>query len=119
VSTTGLKCSGGVRSATATELPLLFSGWSDRSWQSELAGRTVSGNLFAWVPSTGVQKVNFRLDAKAVRTDATSPFDLVEGNQWWAEPLLTSALTKGEHRIQIAAEKSGRCLTRTVSFTVA
>lgn len=114
----GLSCTKRTVTTSATALPLLFSRWSDRSWAAELSGKTVSGELFAWVPTAGVKEVSFRIDRGAYRVDREAPFDLVGGNTWWGEPLRTSTLTKGKHTIEVTASKADGCLVRTVSFTV-
>jgi hypothetical protein len=66
--------------------------------------------VFAWVPSTGVTKVRFQLDTRPVRLDVEAPFDLVDGNQWWANGFSTTTMTKARTRCTWC-QRSGDCLT--------
>ncbi len=109
-------CTGAPVAASAGQLPLMYSPYNDRSWGQELTGRTVQGDVYAWVPTGDHDRVEFTLDSRPTRTDTTAPFDLVGGHEWWAEPL--NDLTAGTHAVKILAHRSdGTCLTRTATFT--
>ncbi len=117
---TSISCVGAAVAATSTRLPLSYSRWSDRSWASELTGASVSGNVFAFTPSTGLRAVSYQLDARPVRVDGTAPFDLVDGNVWWASALDTTTLKAGQHTVAMVAQRTdGTCMKRTATFRTA
>ena len=115
---TALDCGMGTRRGTAVQVPVSYSPWSSRAQPRELAGRAVAGAVHVWVPSTAAVSVSLRLDGRAPRIDTAAPFDLVGGDSQRALPLRLVGLRKGVHTVEVTAQRSTGCLTRTVTFTV-
>jgi hypothetical protein len=71
-----------------------YSPWSDRSWTSPLAGKTITGNLFAYITSGAIKSVAFYVDDPTrsmapVNVDSAAPFDVTASSAWWSNGLHT------------------------------
>ena len=128
---TALDTSGnesGPATANATRAALYalqMSVSSNRSAPVALAGRTVSGNIYAFTtPTTDVLRVRFFVDNPAMTatpvTDVTAPYD-AKGTRadGTANPFNTSLLTNGAHTLTAAVDKAaGGTEVHTATFTV-
>ena len=80
---------------------LLVSSSADRLNPSPLAGKTVSGNIYAFTsPSTGVYRVRSCLDdpnksGTPRRTESTAPYDFAGGTVSTPNPFDTRPLSNG------------------------
>jgi hypothetical protein len=92
---------------------LLVSSSADRSNPSPLAGKTVSGIMYAFTsPDSGVYRVRFYLDDPNMsgtprRTESTAPYDFAGGTVSTANPFDTRTLSNGSHTITAAVDKTG------------
>lgn len=88
--------------STSPASGILLSYSPDRSNAVDLSGRTVSGNIYVFVPATGVSRVAFLVDGKLVKNENLPPFDLAgtatTGNL--ANAFNASGLSAGTHSIQ-------------------
>ncbi|MDB5426163.1 MAG: hypothetical protein JWR43_138, partial [Phenylobacterium sp.] len=93
----------------------------DRIGSTDLAGATVAGNMYVFLGGdlTGIQRVEFRVDNRAVNTDRSAPWDLVGGNAGAAQPFDTRSLTDGAHSVSaIITFSNAQSATVTDSFVV-
>lgn len=111
--------------APTTEIAFDFSTSSDRSNPNNLAGATVSGDIFVTIgPSAEIDQVRFFLDdtslsGSPIQTENGAPFDIQGGSQSNANPFDTTALSNGDHTLSIRVLlNDGTVLTETVTFTV-
>ena len=92
---------------------LLVSSSSNRSNPTPLAGKTVSGNIYAFTsPDFGVYRVRFHLDDPNMsgsprRTEKNAPYDFAGGSVSTANPFDTRKVSNGSHTITAAVEKTG------------
>ncbi len=102
---------------------LTVAPYGDRSAESPLAGRTLSGLVHVRAhPVNGVDQVAFHLDDPLRRNaprrvDTWAPYDLVDGTATSA--LDTSTLSPGAHTLTVASTVAGWTEVTTVAFTVA
>jgi hypothetical protein len=99
-----------------------FSTSNTRTASKVLAGATVSGSAYVFVPqSGGITSVAFFVDGatKPARTDSAAPFDLVgNGSTGAALPLDTTTMSAGTHRITVRIARGTSVTSLTSSFTV-
>jgi Bacterial Ig domain len=81
---------------------ILLSYAPDRSNAVDLNGRTVSGNIYVFVPSSGVNQVRFLIDGTQVKIESIAPFDLAGTSTNGTNALAfdASALAAGTHTVQ-------------------
>jgi hypothetical protein len=99
--------------AQTSTYSVLVSSSADRSNPSPLAGKTVSGNIYAFTsPGTGASRVRFYLDDPNMsgtprQVESTAPHDFAGGTVSTANPFDTRTLADGSHTITAAVEKTG------------
>jgi hypothetical protein len=113
-------------SSAASTYDILVSTASSRSNALPLAGRTVSGNIYAFTsPDTpGILRVRFYLDNPSATgtprgTENNPPYDFAGGTVSTASPFNTTAIADGAHTITAAVDlTNGTTEVVSSSFTV-
>lgn len=98
---------------------ILLSYASDRSNAVDLNGHGVSGNIYVFVPSSGIAQTRFLIDGALVKIENNAPFDLAgtSTNGTSALAFNASGLSPGTHTIQAQLTLSSGS-TKTASATV-
>ncbi|MFO1418144.1 MAG: family 16 glycosylhydrolase [Methylotetracoccus sp.] len=98
---------------------ILLSYAPDRSNAVDLNGRTLTGNVYMFVASSGVSQVRFSIDGKLVKIENIAPFDLAgtSTNGSTALAFNASSLTPGTHTVQAQLSLSNGA-SKTATATV-
>ena len=112
--------------ASAATYDILVSTTSSRANAVPLAGKTVSGNIYAFTSpdTTGILRVRFYLDSPSATgaarsTENSPPYDFAGGTVSTASPYNTTAIADGTHSITAAVDlTNGNTEVVTSTFTV-
>ena len=108
-----------------TDSVIGMSPWSDRSWTSKLTGKTITGNMFAYITKSGIKQVSYYLDdptrsQPAATVDTNAPFDFATSGFWWANPYNSKVLANGSHSLTaVITATNGTVTVSNSTFTVA
>ena len=112
-----------VTGATSSGFSILTSGAASRTNPVQLAGRTVSGNIYTFTSPdiAGILRVRFYLDNPGATgtprsTESNPPYDFAGGTVSTASPFNTATLANGSHTITAAFDRTNGT-TELVSAT--
>ncbi len=101
--------------------PIRLSLSADRSAATDLAGATVSGNVYVFVEDSNADKVRFYLDGALAQTEYNAPWDLAGTSSNAgrpANPFDTGTLTTGTHTMAVEIITGTTTERYQASFTV-